>query len=67
MRNNDEYEKYEIKYIVWDIPNLTNMSKQHFSFILESDGEECIEEYANEYLQQYFATGNYQIDEIFKK
>lgn len=58
--------EYEIKYVIWDIPNLTDMRKQYFTCIIEVDDGECVEDYANEYLQQYFATGNYMIDTMTK-
>lgn len=57
--------KYEVRYTVWDIPNLTDIGKQSFTIIIEAD-EEYVEDIANEYLQEYFATGNYMIDTIVK-
>lgn len=61
-----EYDKYEVKYSVFEIPSLEGVGRHTFTFIVESDEEECVEEYTDDILQQYFATGNYMIESIVK-
>jgi len=56
--------KFKVRYKVYSIPcDIGNDSRRIFDFTYEADISQLgdLSSHVNEYLQQYFAVGNYEI------